>query len=59
MNTSRLLTPVPLSADVEVIKIPIGQIVEILRPVLDCRGQRDGQNKLSVEDPLLVVLEHW
>lgn len=35
------------------------QMVEVLRPVLDRRGQRGGQNKLSVEDQLLVVLEYW
>jgi hypothetical protein len=33
------------------------QIVEILHPHLDRRGQRGGQCKLSVEDQLLLVLE--
>ena len=35
------------------------QIVEVLRPHLDRTGKRGGQCKLSVEDPLLVVLEYW
>ncbi|NJL91024.1 MAG: transposase family protein, partial [Coleofasciculaceae cyanobacterium SM2_1_6] len=35
------------------------QMVDILCPHLDRRGQRDGQPKLTVEDQLLVVLEYW
>lgn len=35
------------------------QMVEVLRPYLDRRGQRGGQCKLSVEDQLLLVLEYW
>jgi hypothetical protein len=35
------------------------QMVAVLRPDLDRRGKRGGQAKLSVEDPLLVVLEYW
>lgn len=35
------------------------QMVEVLRPYLERTGKRGGQNKLSVEDQLLVVLEYW
>lgn len=35
------------------------QMVEVLRADLDRTGKRGGQCKLSVEDPLLVVLEYW
>lgn len=35
------------------------QMIEILHPHLDRRGQRGGQCKLSVEDQLLLVLEYW
>lgn len=35
------------------------QIVELLRPHLERRGKRGGQNKLSVEDQILLVLEYW
>jgi hypothetical protein len=34
-------------------------MVSILQPHLERRGKRGGQNKLSVEDQLLVVLEYW
>lgn len=34
-------------------------MVEVLRPDLERQGQRGGQNKLSVEDQLLVTLEDW
>jgi len=33
-----------------------GEMVEVLRPYLERQGQRGGQNKLSVEDQLLVTL---
>lgn len=36
-----------------------GEMVEVLRPHLERQGQRGGQNKLSVEDQLLVTLEYW
>lgn len=35
------------------------QMVEVLRPQLERQGQRGGQNKLSVEDQLLLALEYW
>jgi hypothetical protein len=35
------------------------QMVELLRPDLERCGKRGGQNKLSVEDKLLLVLEYW
>lgn len=35
------------------------QMVEVLRPHLDRQQQRGAQNKLSVEDPLLIALEYW
>lgn len=35
------------------------QMVEVLRPHLERQGKRGGQNKLSVEDQLLVALEYW
>lgn len=35
------------------------QIVEELRSHLERQGKRGGQNKLSVEDQLLVALEYW
>ena len=35
------------------------EMVEVLRPNLERQGQRGGQNKLSVEDQLLVTLEYW
>ena len=35
------------------------EMVEVLRPVLDRRGQRGGQAKLGVEDQLLVALDYW
>lgn len=34
-------------------------MVEALRPDLERQGRRGGQNKLSVEDQLLVSLEYW
>lgn len=34
-------------------------MVEVLRPHLERQGKRGGQNKLSVEDQLLVALEYW
>jgi hypothetical protein len=34
-------------------------MVEVLRPHLERQGCRGGQNKLSVEDQLLVTLEYW
>lgn len=34
-------------------------MVAVLRPQLDRQGRRGGQNKLGVEDQLLVVLEYW
>lgn len=33
------------------------EMVEVLRPQLERQGRRGGQNKLSVEDQLLVTLE--
>jgi hypothetical protein len=35
------------------------EMVEVLRPQLERQGRRGGQNKLSVEDQLLVTLEYW
>jgi hypothetical protein len=35
------------------------EMVEVLRSNLERQGQRGGQNKLSVEDQLLVTLEYW
>jgi hypothetical protein len=35
------------------------EMVEVLGPVLDRRGQRGGQAKLGVEDQLLVALDYW
>lgn len=37
----------------------LGEMVEVLRPQLERQGKRGGQNKLSVEDQLLVALEYW
>ncbi|WP_206603024.1 transposase family protein [Leptolyngbya ohadii] len=36
-----------------------GEMVEELRPHLERQGKRGGQNKLSVEDQLLVALAYW
>jgi Helix-turn-helix of DDE superfamily endonuclease len=36
-----------------------GEMVEELRPHLERQGRRGGQNKLNVEDQLLVTLEYW
>lgn len=36
-----------------------GNMVAVLRPSLERQGKRGGQNKLSVEDQLLVALEYW
>lgn len=36
-----------------------GEMVEVLRPQLERQGKRGGQNKLSVEEQLLVALEYW
>lgn len=36
-----------------------GEMVEVLYPHLQRQGRRGGQNKLSVEDQLLVTLEYW
>lgn len=36
-----------------------GKMVEVLHPHLERQGQRGGQNKLSVEDQLLMALEYW
>lgn len=35
------------------------EMVEELRSHLERQGKRGGQNKLSVEDQLLVALEYW
>jgi Helix-turn-helix of DDE superfamily endonuclease len=35
------------------------EMVEVLRPQLERQGRRGGQNKLSVEDQLLIALEYW
>ena len=35
------------------------EMVEVLRPDSERQGRRGGQNKLSVEDQLLVTLEYW
>jgi len=35
------------------------EMIEVLHPYLERRGQRGGQAKLSVEDQLLVVLDYW
>jgi len=35
------------------------EMAEVLRPQLERQGRRGGQNKLSVEDKLLVTLEYW
>lgn len=40
-------------------RITFSEMVEVLRPVLDRRGQRGGQAKLGVEDQLLVALDYW
>lgn len=34
-------------------------MVEVLRPDLERRGKRGGQNRLSVEDQLLIALQYW
>ena len=34
-------------------------MVAVLRPDLDRQGKRGGQNRLSVEDQLLMVLYYW
>ena len=36
-----------------------GERVEILRPHLDRAGRKGGQNKLDVENQLLLGLEYW
>jgi hypothetical protein len=36
-----------------------GEMVEVLCPHLERQSRRGGQNKLSVEDQLLVALEYW
>lgn len=35
------------------------EMIAVLRPHLERQGKRGGQNKLSVEDQLLVTLEYW
>jgi hypothetical protein len=35
------------------------EMAEVLQPHLERLGRRGGQNKLSVEDQLLVTLEYW
>lgn len=35
------------------------EMVEVLRPHLERTRQRGGQNKLDVEDQLLLALEYW
>lgn len=35
------------------------EMVEVLRPDLERYGCRGGQNKLSTEGKLLIVLEYW
>lgn len=35
------------------------EMVEVLRPHLERQGRRGGQNKLMVEDQLLIGLEYW
>jgi hypothetical protein len=34
-------------------------MVEVLRSKLDRKGKRGGQNRLSVEDQLLMTLQYW
>ncbi|MEP0960064.1 transposase family protein [Microcoleus sp. FACHB-1515] len=36
-----------------------GEMVEVSRPHLERQGQPGGQNKLDVEDQLLITLEYW
>jgi hypothetical protein len=36
-----------------------GAMVEVLEPHLERQGKRGGQNHLSVEDQLLMVLQYW
>jgi hypothetical protein len=35
------------------------EMVKVLRPHLERQGRRGGQNKLMVEDQLLISLEYW
>jgi hypothetical protein len=35
------------------------KMVDILQPALERQGKRGGQNKLSVQDQLLLTLEYW
>ena len=35
------------------------EMVKVLRPDLERQGRRGGQNKLMVEDQLLIGLEYW
>ena len=34
-------------------------MVGMLRPSLDCQGKRGGQNRLSVEDQLVLTAQYW
>jgi hypothetical protein len=34
-------------------------MVEVLNPDLERQGKRGGQNRLSVEDQLLIALQYW
>lgn len=34
-------------------------MVEVLNPALERRGKRGGQNRLSVQNQLLVALQYW
>ena len=34
-------------------------MVEVLRPSLDRQGKRGGQNRLSVEDQLVLTFQYW
>ena len=34
-------------------------MVEVLNPDLEQHGKRGGQNRLRVEDPLLIALSYW
>lgn len=40
-------------------RLTFAEMVEVLRPHLERQGQPGGQNKLGVEDQLLIALEYW
>jgi len=55
----QLLNPIAFRRACGVKRETLLAMVEVLRPDLERHGKRGGQNRLSVEDQLLIALQYW